>query len=32
MRWAQKVVVRLDTRPQWKYLYNYGRYMRRQEK
>ena len=32
MRWAQKVVVRLDTRPQWKYLSNYGRYMRRQEK
>jgi len=32
MRWAQKVVVRLDTRPQWKYLYNYGRYMRRQAK
>jgi radical SAM superfamily enzyme YgiQ (UPF0313 family) len=32
MRWAQKVVLRLDTRPQWKYLYNYGRYMRRQEK
>jgi len=32
MRWAQKVVIRLDTRPQWKYLYNYGRYMRRQAK
>ena len=32
MHWAQKVVVRLDTRPQWKYLYNYGRYMRRQIK
>ena len=32
MRWAHKVVLRLDTRPQWKYLSNYGRYMRRQEK
>ena len=32
MRWAQKVVIRLDTRPQWKYPYNYGRYMRRQIK
>jgi radical SAM superfamily enzyme YgiQ (UPF0313 family) len=30
--WGQKVTVRLNVRPQWKYIRYYGRYMRRQTK
>ena len=32
VRWGQKVTVRLNVRPQWKYIRYYGRYMRRQTK
>jgi radical SAM superfamily enzyme YgiQ (UPF0313 family) len=32
VRWGQKVTVRLNVRPQWKYLRYYGQYMRRQTK
>jgi radical SAM superfamily enzyme YgiQ (UPF0313 family) len=31
-RFGQKVTVTLNVRPQWKYLHNYGRWMRKQEK
>ena len=32
VRWGQKVTVRLNVRPQWKYIRYYGQYMRRQTK
>jgi radical SAM superfamily enzyme YgiQ (UPF0313 family) len=31
-RFGQKITVMLNVRPQWKYLRNYGRWMRKQEK
>ena len=31
-RFGQKVTVTLNVRPHWKYLHNYGRWMRKQEK
>ena len=32
VRWGQKVTVRLNVRPQWKYIRYYGQYLRRQTK